>query len=348
MPDLLQLTRTSKETSGRVSDFLRRRFHRLLEDYRLSALAFTALMEQCPMVISGHTALQWLLSLPVGSSPLAVYVHTGHWDVLRDYLLRQGYVRGERGRRMGGPFDTGATALTGLQAILPYVNVGQRNSDILIRRIDVFLVQDRVDITRPIPFQPTTASMTYITASSVHTLFPEMTFKRQALVALHAGVPVTHVGIAVMTDISQIGEPMGQEISRQSVDGFSVRWPTVSRSIAPEEAPCGFACAELRQTAWKGTFGLSFHSPNIEISPQAKRTDTLMAEFTNFLIGGRCRNRHCPLHPNMYVHPMAFYLSSRSMPSIAFRASKTFRASTSLMALCRSHLPVPLGFTYCC
>lgn len=279
---------------GYGSDFLRRRYHNLLAYYVLTPDIFVPMMKRLNILISGHTAVQWLLGIPVGRCALELYVYSLRLTPLVDFLRDRGYYRGQSTQALGGPFGTGATAVNGLESAIHFIKVFTVKGALTVREVTVRVVEERVEITRPIAFQPTTASMTYITATHFSTLFPDLTFDYNALVALHSGAPVAHVGITAMVEPTNIPPPIGHAIHLLDQDGFCVRWPTVSRSFDVNEPPCGFACPELWKGAWKGTFAMSFHSPNIDVPDGLKRVDAQMAEFTAFLLGGRCKHRDCP------------------------------------------------------
>ncbi|KIO31773.1 hypothetical protein M407DRAFT_19287 [Tulasnella calospora MUT 4182] len=179
LTDLSSLMATGRCFRAVGQSAIKRDVHRLLQGYGLNAQLFRGLMRRTGMVLGGYTVLQFMLRFPTGSLSLEIFtIENAPCDgvkQLHEELLMCGYELmpvaesprlGARQRRLG------------IAAVKKYA----RKPDGIKKgsRINVAIAEGGASILAPILCSPTTATMGYLTADSIHHLYPSWTFGRIA------------------------------------------------------------------------------------------------------------------------------------------------------------------------
>ncbi|KAG8965742.1 hypothetical protein FRC05_003059, partial [Tulasnella sp. 425] len=183
--DLVSLMATSAAFQAAGQSVMKANIHHLLDTYGLDPDRFRILMRESGMVLGGYTILQLLLRHETGSLSLEVFtVENAPHDGLRrlhDELMRGGYeLAGVEDESLGSAKQKARRLRSGIAALKHYTRTGAKGLQSKGRRINVVIADNQVSILTPILRSPTTATMGYLAADSIHHLYPSWTFKRMA------------------------------------------------------------------------------------------------------------------------------------------------------------------------
>lgn len=273
----------AKDVQDRVSALLGR--------FKFSQpLAFISKMREHRLAISGHVVLQFLLGIELANSGLNVYVSARDMLDLKRYLRADWFLETYHPQvEETSDIHPDMRLQAGLERIIHFVKLDHVTGT--FARINLIVVTPQIDQRRPITYLPTTASMTYITADAIHTLFPRLTFAREALVPLQPTNPPPYEVLPRNINLGTLHVAARTHVRKLLQDDLDVRWPTVIPNYLQPSADCGFACAGLWSEVPKSTFIIPFSGTRVP--PEMVRWDLLMASQTTWALSGICQQRNC-------------------------------------------------------
>lgn len=235
-------------------------------------------MRKTGAVLGGNTVLRFLLGLEPTEQDLEIYVPQGeHGDTLISNVIQT----------MGlepvdaVPLDPVQATRKGIRRISKF----KLSTGAIARSRAVAVISTFQNVLLPISQSWTTATLSYISADSVYTVYPELTFARRAI----ARSPDWD-----LPEIAKSGSfrplaalpPSGREAVKALDElGFETR-----RFFSWDDAPCNRSCGPIPQSFDSpGGFEVVFGSQAMPIY----RPYRFAGRNIHFVLRGECRNRNC-------------------------------------------------------
>ncbi|KAG8938013.1 hypothetical protein FRC00_002952 [Tulasnella sp. 408] len=221
--------------------------------------------------------------------------HKGKGKELHEELSSRGY---ELVRVAESPSLTARQRRCGITSVKEYA----RKPDGFMKgsRINVVIAEDDTSILTPVLCSPTTATMGYLTADSIHHLYPDWTFRR---IARRTNLTLWDFAIPEESDAPNgMGDGLvetagsrtygGRHVERLAQDGF-----TVQRCDEKPSGPCNIVCpATIRSFndghSWRLTFDPEGKARSPWNDPASEGHAGKGAQTR--LRGGLCSNQQCP------------------------------------------------------
>lgn len=291
--DLTRLMMTSSRLRRLAQEVLQDRVQDLLTSYRIPLhLNFLDFMRQHDLIITGHAVVRFLLGMEakVAKVGLNILVAGDNEDLVINYLEQIDYFP------ILAPHVNVALNMYALSGLSRITRLASFNHDTgTFSRINILSISPSVDRNRAVAFQPTTASMSYITADTINVLFPHMTFKRQALIAInHLQPPPSHLHYNISDSLDTLSDYAALHVQKLLADGIDVRYSTVVPNFHWLRDGCHFGCASTFNRHGGGTLVAPFSEA--AVSERSRHLDDLMAAHVKLLLGGLCQNVRCPTH----------------------------------------------------
>lgn len=268
MIDIATLHIVSRLLQLTTQRYLDGEFNILLARYGLPAEAFRAIMANDGAVIGGQAALNYLCHINSPHHTLSIFIPKAYAENLLHLLGSLEFIAQPKVYCTHfGP--------SGIYHTITFAPPRTSNSSLIIK----IVFTGRLAL-HPFTRGWTTAHMSFITADTIHTSFPVLTFANRAIVPRRQFRPAPYTSrLAPLEVLPVAAKPYVDRLRKNH--GFNIQ-----RAFCWGKRACGSACG-VNQLSIFGGFNLKMS----EIFPQAH---SALGPDIRFTLSDECRNPHCP------------------------------------------------------
>ncbi|KAG8905772.1 hypothetical protein FRB99_008251 [Tulasnella sp. 403] len=260
----------------RIQGHMRREVVKLHHHFRIDYSHFQDVLRATGAVLSGLAIVKFILREEYGQAPLDILVYQDRCSVIVEHLSNLGYVRHDNVLPEGHLHSE-----NGIAMVIRFVS---NDPDLpnAERVVLVTAVRNTVNLILPLAFAATTISAGYLAASSLHMIFPDLTFKRRALVSTSAvsGHPL----IALQPPFDLLPDDVAEAICTLEDQGIVVHW----RFNWAE--PCGSLCplVQAHISGHNKAFSMVYEDEvNTNWPYSLTNSNQLLGNFMRMYISGR-------------------------------------------------------------